>query len=135
MNASTDFREAKILVLIVDDHSAVRDGIKSLIQEAPDIQVVGEATNGMEAITAARTLKPNVVLMDLSMPEMDGLEATTRLCIELPSARILMLTQHDDDHHKQRAILHGASGFLSKDLIVRDLATAIRTVAGGGFFF
>ena len=122
----------KIRVLIVDDHGHVWEIIKAVIALDQGIQVVGEAANGLEAVAAARRPTPNVILMDITMPLMDGLEATKRIRIEFPSARVLILSQYDDEHHRNRAIMNGASGFLSKTLIRDGLVPAIRMVASGG---
>ena len=127
--------DIRILILIVDDHRLVRDGIRAVISQETDMRIVGEAANGVDALDAARTTKPDVILMDVLMPVMDGMEATVLIRKELPSARILMLSHYDDEQHKERAIVAGASGFLGKDMIVRDLRSAIRTVAGGGLYF
>jgi DNA-binding NarL/FixJ family response regulator len=124
-----------IRILIVDDHKFVRDGIKAVIAHEPDMQIVGEASNGLEAINAARVLMPDVILMDVRMPEMDGMEATRNICSSTPSARILILTQHDDERYRERAKQLGASGFINKRTTVRDLQVAIRTVARGGYLF
>lgn len=124
-----------IRVMIVDDHKCVRDGIKAVIMQESGIQVVGEATNGVEAIEAARALAPDVILMDVMMPKMGGMEATRRLSIEIPSARILILSQHDEEPYKQQARAFGAAGYVTKDLIVPRLHLAICTVAGGGEVF
>lgn len=102
-------------VLIADDHALFRDSLRSLL-EARDIEVVGEAGDGRQAIELAWQLKPDVVLMDLTMPEMDGLEATKRLAAQLPEVKVVVLTASDDDNDLFEAIKSGAKGFLLKDL-------------------
>lgn len=121
----------KIRVLVVDDHTIVRDGICTLLALAGDIEVVGEAANGSEAIKMVRELKPDVVLMDISMPIMDGLEATRRICKEFPRTKVLILTQYDDKEYVFPVIEAGASGFISKVAASSELAPGIRAVYGG----
>ncbi len=120
----------KITVLIVDDHTIVRDGIAALLALAGDIEVVGEASNGSDAIEKARELNPDVVLMDVSMPILGGLEATRRICKEF-RAKIIILTQYDDKEYVFPAIEAGASGFISKVAASAELATGIRSVYNG----
>jgi DNA-binding NarL/FixJ family response regulator len=120
----------KIRVLVVDDHTVVRDGICALLALTGDIEVVGEAANGSEALKMVKELKPDVVLMDISMPIMDGLEATRRICKEFPS-KVLILTQHDDKEYVFPVIQAGASGFISKVAASSELASGIRSVYQG----
>ncbi len=121
----------KIRVLIVDDHTIVRDGISALLGLAGDIEVVGEAANGSEAIKMVKELQPNVVLMDISMPIMDGLEATRRICKEFPRTKVLVLTQYDDKEYVFPVIEAGASGFISKVAASSELTSGIRSVYQG----
>ncbi len=121
----------KIRVLIVDDHAIVRDGINSLLALASDIEVVGEAANGKEGLEKVGKLLPDVVLMDISMPVMGGLEAIPHICKEFPETKILVLTQYDDKEHVFPAIQAGANGFISKMAASSELATGIRAVAAG----
>lgn len=102
-------------VLIADDHALFRDSLRSLL-ESHDVEVAGEASNGSEAVKLAWELKPDVVLMDLTMPEMDGLEATKRLAAELPDVKVVILTASDDDNNLFEAVKSGAKGYLLKDL-------------------
>ncbi len=118
----------KIRVLVVDDHTIVRDGICALLALAGDIEVVGEAANGNEALKMVKELEPNVVLMDIAMPIMDGLEATRRICKEFPRIKVLVLTQYDDKEHVFTVIEAGASGFISKTAASSELASGIRSV-------
>jgi two-component system response regulator NreC len=121
----------KISVLIVDDHTLVRDGIRSLLELVPDIEVVGEASNGKEALDEVKELMPDVVLMDLAMPIMNGLEATRRIRREFPDIRVLALTQYDDSEYVIPVIEAGASGFVTKMAAFSELATAIQAVHNG----
>ncbi len=121
----------KIRVLVVDDHTIVRDGICALLALAGDIEVVGEAANGSEALKMVKELEPDVVLMDIAMPMMDGLEATRRICKESPRIRVLVLTQYDDKEYVFPVIEAGASGFISKVAASSELASGIRSVFQG----
>jgi DNA-binding NarL/FixJ family response regulator len=120
-----------IRVLVVDDQAMVRAGFRLLLAGEPDIEVVAEASNGLEAVAAAARVSPHVVLMDIRMPELDGLEATRRILAADPASRILILTTFDLDEYVYRALLAGASGFVLKDDPPEQLITAVRTVAGG----
>jgi DNA-binding NarL/FixJ family response regulator len=120
-----------IRVLVVDDQSMVRAGFRMLLSQEPDIEVVGEASNGLEAIDKAQRLGPTVILMDIRMPELDGLEATRRILAADAVARILVLTTFDLDEYVYEALRAGASGFVLKDDPPEQLLVAIRTVAAG----
>jgi len=124
----------KIRVLVVDDHTIVRDGICALLALAGDIDVVGEATNGNEALKLIEKLQPDVVLMDVSMPIMGGLEATRRISKEYPNTRVLIITQHDDKEYVFPVIEAGASGLISKAGASSELAAGIRAVYHGDSF-
>ena len=124
----------KIKVLIVDDHTLVRDGIRALLSLSADIEVVGEVDNGREALEVAQKLLPDVVLMDIAMPLMDGLEATHRIYKDLPKIKILVLTQYEDSEHVFSIIEAGASGFISKTAASSELASGIRSVYRGDSF-
>ena len=119
-----------VRVLIADDHVLVRDGFAMILSTQPDLEVVGEAADGVEAISAARELRPDVVLMDIRMPNLDGIEATTTICRET-RARVLVLTTFDLDEYVYDALRAGASGFLLKDMRRNELVDAIRVVAAG----
>jgi DNA-binding NarL/FixJ family response regulator len=120
-----------IRVLVADDQSMVRAGFRMLLAREPDIEVVAEASNGVEAVEKAARYRPTVVLMDIRMPELDGLEATRRILATDDTARILILTTFDLDEYVYEALRVGASGFVLKDDPPEQLLTAIRTVAGG----
>jgi DNA-binding NarL/FixJ family response regulator len=120
-----------IRVLVADDQSMVRAGFRMLLSGEPDIEVVAEATNGTEAVDKAARFRPTVVLMDIRMPELDGLQATRRILAADETARILILTTFDLDEYVYEALRAGASGFVLKDDPPEQLLAAIRTVAGG----
>jgi NarL family two-component system response regulator LiaR len=123
--------DAPIRILVVDDHTVVRKGIRALLAEIEDIEVVGEARTGQEAITRAESLNPDVVLMDLVMPEMDGIEAIHQIMQKQPQARILVLTSFATDDKVFPAIKAGAIGYLLKDSDSDDLIRAIHQVHQG----
>jgi DNA-binding NarL/FixJ family response regulator len=120
-----------IRVLVADDQSMVRAGFRMLLADEADIEVVAEAQNGLEAVDKAARFNPTVVLMDIRMPELDGLEATRRILAADPAARVLILTTFDLDEYIYEALSAGASGFVLKDDPPEQLIAAIRTVAGG----
>jgi DNA-binding NarL/FixJ family response regulator len=121
-----------IRILIADDQSLVRTGFRMILENAPDMEVVGEAADGAEAAALALDLEPDVVLMDVRMPETDGVQATRRICADGPGrTRILILTTFDLDEYVYASLRAGASGFLLKDALAPDLLSAIRVVAGG----
>ena len=121
----------KIKVLVVDDHTIIRDGICALLALAGDIEVVGEATNGSEALSKVGELNPDVVIMDIAMPVMGGLEATRRISKEFPKTKVLVLTQYDDKEYFFPVIESGASGFISKAAASSELTAGIRSVYRG----
>ena len=124
----------KIRVLVVDDHTLVRDGIRALLALVSDIEVVGEATNGKEALEQVKQLAPDVVLMDLAMPIMSGLEATRRIRKEFPGTKVVALTQYDDSEYVIPVIEAGARGFVTKMAAFSELASAIQAVYRGDSF-
>ena len=125
---------SKIRVLLVDDHAIMRDGISALINLQDDIEIVGEASEGKEAIEKARELVPDVVIMDISMPEMDGLEATRRIKKKNPSVKVLVLTQHDNREYILSTIKSGSDGYLPKRALGSELVAAIRAIHQGHSF-
>jgi len=124
----------KTRVLVVDDHTIMREGICALLKLATDIEVVGEAANGREALDMAKQLTPDVVVMDISMPVMDGREATRRMTKDMPGIKILVLTQYDDKEHVLSLIEAGACGFVSKKAAFEELSSAVRCIAHGESF-
>jgi DNA-binding NarL/FixJ family response regulator len=120
-----------IRILLADDQTLVRDGFRSILEREPDLEVIGEAGEGQQAVETSRRLRPDVVLMDIRMPVMDGLEATRRLLADPDPPRILVVTTFDRDEYVYQALKAGASGFLLKDIRSGQLREAIRTVAAG----
>ena len=118
-----------IRLLLVDDHTVVRQGLIALLDGYDDIEVIGEATNGVEALKQAAAVKPDVILMDISMPEMDGIEATERLQRDFPESRILALTFHEDKQYFFKMLELGANGYVTKRSLADDVVLAIRAVA------
>ncbi len=121
----------KIEVMIVDDHAIVREGLRMLLSEEADIDVIGEAGNGQEAVLRAEKLRPQVILMDLVMPEMDGIAATEAICQKIPECRVLVLTSFAEDQRVPDAIQAGAIGYLLKDVLKGDLLSAIHAAVRG----
>jgi DNA-binding NarL/FixJ family response regulator len=122
---------SKIRVLVADDHTIVRHGIYALLGLMSDIELVGEAVNGKDALEKVEKLMPDVVIMDIAMPLMDGLEATRRICKEFPKTKVIALTQYDDREFVFPVIEAGARGFISKTAASSELASAIRSVYRG----
>jgi two-component system, NarL family, response regulator NreC len=121
----------KIRILLADDHAILRKGVRLLVDSQPDMEVVGEAKTGREAIAEARTLKPDVVVMDVSMPELNGIEGTRQICDELANTKVLALSMHKDAVYVREILRAGARGYLLKDSEDDDLIKAIRSVARG----
>ncbi|MFT4225196.1 MAG: response regulator transcription factor [Micropruina sp.] len=124
-----------ITVLIADDHPIYRDGLASLLEPLPDIEVVGRAADGIEAVEQARESRPDVVIMDLQMPRLNGIEATRQVLAELPETGVLVITMGEDESAVFSAITAGARGYLLKGADADELVQAIRTVHGGGVVF
>jgi two-component system, NarL family, response regulator NreC len=118
-------------ILIADDHAILRTGLRLLIEAQPNLSVVGEAENGREALEKARALRPDLILLDLNMPEVDGLAVIPQLRREAPESRILVLTMHDDAAHLRQALDAGASGYVLKKAVDQELLMAIRAVRRG----
>ena len=118
-------------VLLVDDHKLIRTGIKLMLEKTADIRVLGEASSGEEAVEQARALKPQVILMDVSMPGIGGLEATRKLAMSLPDARVIVLSAQTAEPFPMRLMEAGASGYLTKDSAEDEIVTAIRRVHAG----
>ncbi|MCC5632901.1 response regulator [Nostoc sphaeroides] len=124
-------QSATIRVLLVDDHAIVRQGLAAMIENEPDMTVVGQAGNGQEAIACYRQLQPDITLMDLRMPHMSGVDATIAICAEFTNARIIVLTTYDGDEDIYRALRAGAKGYLLKDAEPEALLNAIHIVHSG----
>jgi two-component system, NarL family, response regulator NreC len=120
-----------IRVLLADDHKIIRDGLKTLIEKATGMEMIAEAENGREAVRLAQKFHPNVVIMGVSMPDMNGIEATRKIMEETPGVRIIALSMHADRRYVLGMLEAGACGYLLKDCAFEELATAIRNVAGG----
>jgi len=125
----------KIRILIADDHSIVRQGLRALFQSVPEFSIIGEAANGEELVDLAASLQPDVVIVDISMPAMNGIEATRILKENNSGARILILTIHEEEEYVSQMIRAGADGYVLKDADKDELFMAVRAVAAGGRFF
>ncbi|MBI4730815.1 MAG: response regulator transcription factor [Chloroflexi bacterium] len=124
----------KIRLMLVDDHDVVRAGLKSFLQTQEDFEVVAEAGNGEDAIKQALAVRPDVILMDITMPGMDGMQATRQLRVLCPECFILALTVHDDKQYFIQMLAEGASGYITKQAAADDLVAAIRTIAEGHIY-
>src|SRR6058998_3342430 len=124
-----------ITVLIADDHTVVRQGLRALLQTERDIEIVGEAETGRQAVRLARTLKPDVVVMDIALPQLTGLEATRQIVKEVPSSRVLILSSYSDDEYVHQLTEAGAAGYLVKEAAVTDVVKAIREASKGRAVF
>ena len=125
----------KITVLLADDHTLVRQGFRALLEAEPDLAIVGEAETGRQAVQLAKKLRPDVVLMDIAMPLLNGLEATRQIIKEVPSSKVLVLSSYSDDEYVHQLIEAGAAGYLLKEAVVTDLVKAIRELRKGRTFF
>ena len=125
----------RITVLLVEDHQIVREGFRTLLKSEADIEVVGEAANGRQAVQLIRKLRPEVVVMDIAMPLLNGLEATRQILKEFPNSKVIILSAYNDEAYVDQAAALGASGFLLKQTSSLKLATAIREVLKGNTFF
>jgi two-component system response regulator NreC len=124
----------KLRILLADDHTMLREGLKLLVNGQPDMEVVGEAGDGGAALQKVLEVRPDVAVMDFSMPGLDGAQATERLKRARPEVKVLALTRHDDSGSLHRMLQAGASGYVLKQAAARELLTAIRAVAAGGFY-
>lgn len=125
----------RIRVLVADDHALIRQGLVSILTGHDEFEVVGQAADGNEAVEKAVASKPDVVVLDLAMPRLDGLEAARRIRKALPRTRILVLTMHDDEEYVLRTVRAGAAGYIVKDGAAAELVTAIRAVSAGQGYF
>ena len=121
----------RIRILLADDHPVVRRGFQMILAEQSDMEIVGEAGNGREALELAAKLKPDVVVMDVAMPELNGIEATRRMAENAPHARVLALSMHKDSVYVRETLRAGARGYLLKDSVAADLVSAVRAIAAG----
>ncbi|WP_417687151.1 response regulator [Roseibium sp.] len=126
---------SQIRILLADDHELVRDGIRARLAKTDFLEVVGEATNGKDAIELAEQLRPDIVLMDVSMPVMNGLDAASELRKRLPQTGILVLSIYDNPEYVRGVVQAGARGYILKDICAKDMITAITSVANGGYYF
>ncbi len=124
----------RIRILLADDHAVVRQGFKMILSAQPDMEIVGEAGNGREAVELAEQLRPDVLVMDVAMPELNGIEATRRVASSLPHSRVLALSMHKDSVYVRETLRAGARGYLLKDSPAGDLVAAVRAVASGEGF-
>jgi DNA-binding NarL/FixJ family response regulator len=123
-----------IRIVLADDHPIVRAGVREALKEVPDVQVVGEASDGREAVELVKSTQPDVVFMDISMPILNGLEATERIVKAFPKARVIILSRHDNAEYYWRALRVGASGYLLKKAVMAELKSAVQRVAGGEIY-
>jgi DNA-binding NarL/FixJ family response regulator len=131
----SDTATKPITVLLADDHTVVREGLRTLLDGEGDIQVVGQAATGREAVELARKLRPCVVVMDIAMPVLNGLEATRQILKANPAAKVLILSAHSDDTYLEEVVSLGASGFMIKQTSARELCRAVRAIQQGNVFF
>ncbi len=124
-----------ITVLLVDDHKVVRQGLRALLEEEPEVVIVGEAESGRQAVEMAATLNPNVIIMDIAMPYLNGLEATRQISRRCPSAKIIILSSYCDDEYVQQLTDAGATSYLVRESSANDLTRAVRDAAKGNAFF
>ena len=125
----------KIRVLLADDHKLIRGGLRLLVEQQPDLTVVGEANDGREAVSIAKSLKPDVVVMDIGMPNLNGIEAALQITQGHPEISVIILSMHSDESYVLRALKSGAKSYLLKDSAESDLIKAVHAVAGGKSFF
>lgn len=125
---------ASISVLVADDHAVMRDGLRSILERESDIRVVGEAADGREAVLAAKQLLPAIVVMDIVMPELNGIDATAQICQHCPDTRIVILSMLGDAEHVFRALQAGARGYLLKEMAGTEVVKAVRTVHSGDLY-
>ncbi len=132
---ATEFVEAaQLRILLADDHDILRQGLKLLLEAQPDLRVVGEARTGRSAVEQAAVLQPDIVVLDISMPDMDGLEACQHIRKQHPDVQILILTMHESEEYFLQALRMGATGYLVKKAAPAELCAAVRTIAQGGAF-
>src|SRR5437016_9399559 len=126
---------AKITVMLAEDHTIVRQGIRTLLEAEKDLNVVGEADNGRQAVQMAKRLRPDVIVMDIGMPSLNGLEATRQISRQIPKSKVVVLSSYSDDEYVQQLTAAGATGYLIKQTAAQDLVMAIREAKKGNAFF
>jgi len=124
-----------VRILVADDHTIIRSGLRVLLERQPEFQVVGEAADGRQAVELARSLRPDVVMLDIAMPNLNGIEAARQICGELPRAAVVILSMHADEGYVLKALKAGARGYLLKDSAEADIIEAVRAVHAGKAFF
>ena len=124
----------KVRILLADDHAVVRQGFRLILNQEPDLEVVGEAGNGRDAVRLVEELKPNMIIVDIAMPDMNGVEATRQIRQNSPQCQVLVLSMHRDAVYVRETLRSGAAGYILKDSIDQDLLRAVRMVAAGGSF-
>jgi two-component system response regulator NreC len=124
----------KIRILVADDHTILRAGLRMMLNAQPDMEVIGEAQDGRQALQEAQRLQPDVILMDITMPDVNGIEATRQIKRVLPDVKILVLTMHEHDEYVFQALRAGASGYMLKEAAATDLITAIHVIRSGQFY-
>jgi DNA-binding NarL/FixJ family response regulator len=124
-----------IRVLLADDHGVVRKGLRYLLEEEPDVKVVGETTTGLDAVKLCDELEPDIVIMDIAMPLLNGIDATAQITKRHPSTKVIILSMHADESYLTRSLTSGARGYLLKDSAEEDLTRAVRAVMSGHTFF
>ena len=125
----------RIRVVLADDHAILRDGLRKLLEQEPDVDVVGEAENGREAVRMARTLKPDVVLLDIAMPELNGVEASRQILARVPGTKIVVLSMHSDARYVREMLAIGVVGYLLKQSAFEEIAAAVRAAARNQAYF
>lgn len=130
-----DHTHRPLKVLLADDHELVRDGIRARLEKTGTIEIVGEATNGRQAVELVETLQPDVILMDISMPLMNGLEAAKEISQRFPKTAVLVLSIYDNPEYVRGMMQTGARGYMLKDISAKEMITAIMSVANGGYYF
>lgn len=124
-----------VRILVADDHTIIRSGLRMLLERQPGFEVVGEAADGRQAVELARGLQPDVAMLDVAMPNLNGIEAARQICAELPKTRIVILSVHSDEGYVLKALKAGARGYLLKDSAESDIINAVRVVSAGKAFF
>jgi len=123
-----------IKIILADDHNVLREGLKSLLNQQEDFEVIGEADNGQEAVRLAKKLEPDIVVLDIGMPHMNGIQATEHIVAEVPDAKVLALSMHSDHQFVVKMLQAGASGYMLKDCAYEELISAVRDITAGKFY-